>query len=241
MAGVMTILITRAMPEAAETAQQIRALGHIPILAPLHVCESLTPTVPLEEPARLIATSARAFHGGIMLLPAWYALPLHVVGAATARAAQEAGFTNLIIAGGDAQSLIQDVRVMAQAGARLLYMAGEPRKPDVEAALGQDFMLETQLHYRMMGIETLPETARSAFETGLCHAILHFSAETARHLITLTRKARMEDQLAPIQHLCLSPAIADVIRAAGLPHPPRLSIAEKPDMPSLLALLGERN
>lgn len=241
MARAMTILITRAMPEAAETAQQIRALGHIPILAPLHVCETHTPTLLLEEPARLIATSARAFHPGIMLSPAWYDLPLHVVGAATARAAQEAGFTNLIIAGGDAQSLIRDVRVMAQAGTRLLYIAGEPRKPDVEAALGKDFVLETQLHYRMVGVKTLPEAAQSAFETGMCHAILHFSAETARHLITLTRKAELVSQLAAIRHLCLSPAIADVINKAGLSHPPRLSIAEKPDMMSLLAMLGKRN
>lgn len=241
MAGAMTILITRAMPEAAETAQQIRALGHIPILAPLHVCKNLTPSLPLEEPARFIATSARAFHGGITLPPAWYALPLHVVGAATARAAQEAGFTNLVIAGGDAQSLIRDVRKMAQAGSRLLYMAGEPRKPDVEAALGQDFVLKTQLHYRMVGVETLPEAPRSAFETGMCHAILHFSAETARHLITLTRKAELVSRLAVMRHLCLSSAIAEVISEAGLPHPPRLSIAEKPDMPSLLALLNERN
>lgn len=238
MAEAMTILITRAMPEASVTARQVCALGHHPILSPLQRCERLSPALPEQKPERLIATSARAFHPHSLLPQDWRALPLHVVGAATARAAREAGFTHLLIAGGDAQSLIRDVMNEAEAGSHLLYMAGEPRKADVEAALGERFRLETRLHYRMVGVQTLTEATKHALETGRCHAILHGSAEAARLFITLTKAAGLVERLMPIRHLCLSPAIAQVLEGAGLPFSPRLTIAEKPDMASLLARLS---
>lgn len=232
------ILITRAMPEALVTARQVLALGHHPVIAPLHSCERLSPAVPREEPARLIATSARAFHADVMVPRRWHDLPLHVVGAATAHAAREAGFTHPLISGGDAQSLIRDVMAQAEAGSRLLYMAGVPRKPDVEAALGNRFRLQAHLYYRMVAAQTLPEAAQQVLNAGLCHAILHSSAEAARRFITLTQAAGLGERLMPLRHICLSPAIARVIEGAGFPFPPHLTIAKKPDMASLLACLS---
>ena len=51
------VLVTRAMPEAEETASQLRALGHEVLIAPLRSVEGVATPFPVQRPDAVIATS----------------------------------------------------------------------------------------------------------------------------------------------------------------------------------------
>src|SRR5438477_1309302 len=104
----MAVLVTRPHPDGETTAASLRARGFAVLSAPMLRFEPLP--FPDAEDVRygaVIATSANALRG----IQAQRAsntllnLPLFAVGEHTAAAANQAGFTNVIAAGGDAAAL----------------------------------------------------------------------------------------------------------------------------------------
>ncbi len=209
-------LITRAEPDAEETAQRLRALGHSPIVAPLRTLETIRAASPATPPRALIATSRNAFAGAPMP-EAWRALPLYCVGVRTAEAARKVGFSALEIADGDVASLLGRIVGEHQRPGRLVYLAGAPRRPELEdglRALGCE--IEVLLRYRMHSVPALPTAAARALEERACDAVLHFSAESAQVFFALAKAARLEEAARSVLHACLSPEIAGTVeKAAG--------------------------
>jgi uroporphyrinogen-III synthase len=77
----------------------------------------------------VLATSANALrHGAAGLVPFHY-LPLHAVGQATAEAAREAGFADVVAGSGDVEALLASL----PSGLRLFYPCGRDRR-DLSAA-----------------------------------------------------------------------------------------------------------
>lgn len=215
----------------------LSAAGHAPVLAPLRVVEALPLPADPPVPDRLIATSRNAFLDAETLPAIWRGRPIHCVGEKTAEAARAAGFARAEASGGDLTTLVPDVRAAVRPGERLLYLAGETRKPDLEITLrAAGHMLVTLPRYRMRRLDALPETARRALVAGACDAALHFSAESAAALFDLARAAGLGPALAGICHACLSPAVARRVEALG-GDPAGIRIAEKPDAGALVALL----
>src|SRR6516165_2264722 len=116
----MAVLVTRPSPDGDRTADALRARGFEVLLAPMLRFEPVPlPTdlgqevgvEPDDEADRavgaLIVTSANALRAVAPQLESsdWKKLPLFVVGAQTASAAREAGFTKVISADGDATDL----------------------------------------------------------------------------------------------------------------------------------------
>lgn len=233
------VLVTRALPEAEETARDLRALGYEPIVAPLR--ELVPVSVPWPEvlPDALMATSRHAFTSLLPAAAAWYRLPIHVVGERTGQAAREAGFSDVRVGGGDAAGLARQIISETRVGGRFVYLAGEPRRPELEAVLakaGLDVM--PLLCYRMMALSALPDVARRAIVAGTIDAVLHFSGETAKTFCDLARAAGLASAASHLRHFCLSPAIAAVLRQAFAQTPNLgLIVAEEPTASSLLARL----
>lgn len=236
---VARVLVTRALPEAEETARDLRALGHEPIVAPLRELVPVDTPWPEMRPDALIATSRHAFAPPLPEMAEWYRLPIHVVGERTGEAAREAGFTDIRIGGGDAAALARHIIAESRAGARLLYLAGEPHRPELEADLAAAGMRVTPLlRYRMIAGGTLPDLARAALVAGALDAVLHFSGETAKTFADLVAAAGLGPAVYSLRHFCLSPAIATGLRQAFAQAPNLgLIVAEEPTARSLLAKL----
>ena len=233
------VLVTRALPEAEETARDLRALGHEPIVAPLRELMPVLTPWPDVCPDGLIATSRHAFIPPLPLLSDWYSLPIHVVGERTGEAAQAAGFTDIRIGGGDAAALARQIIAVSNAGARLLYLVGEPRRPELETVIAEAGLNVTPLlRYRMAAVRALPDPARAVLVAGKVDAVLHFSGETAKTFCDLTGEAGLRSEAINLLHVCLSPAIAAVLRNAFSETPNLgLIVAEEPNAGSLLAKL----
>ena len=124
---MMRILVTRPLPGGEATAARLRALGHDVVLAPLMATEAVDWQPPETPPAAIMLTSAFAARLAGPAAAVYHGLPAFAVGAATARAAAEAGFTDVRDGGGTAQALVDSV---AGAGlAAILHLAGEDRTP----------------------------------------------------------------------------------------------------------------
>jgi uroporphyrinogen-III synthase len=123
------ILILRPESGASATVAKAQALGFATAHAPLFEVMPLDwPPADPDAYDAVMMTSAHAARLAGPLLPAYLHLPLYAVGAATAQAARDAGFTTIHTGQGDVEALVAD---MADHGVSCaLHLAGaEHRAP----------------------------------------------------------------------------------------------------------------
>jgi uroporphyrinogen-III synthase len=227
------VLVTRAMPEAEETAAMLRAAGHEPVRLPLRFVEEIPASWSRFAPDALIATSRNAFR--FELPEAWRGLPVFCVGARTAEAARNAGFPAVSNAEGDAAALARMILANVPKDWRLLYLAGEPRREELETRLGEAGSgLDVVPRYRMRR----RDIARPEVEQALsgCDAVLHFSAESARAFRDLVARCGLDDLARSSRQICLSQAVATALQAGREPMP-MVAVADAPEAEALLALI----
>jgi uroporphyrinogen-III synthase len=237
----LRVLVTRPLPEAEVTARLLRDRGHAALLAPLSRIETAPALAAaltvLPATGATLLTSARAAEAVAGLLPAWaVAQPCLAVGEHTAAAARAAGFRQVVAGAGDGAALLPLIRAAVPTAAPLLYLAGEPRRPELEAALaaaGHDVRVVTT--YAAVAATALPEVAVTALRDHAVDAVLHFSPRAAELYARLAVAAVGRAAAAAPRHCCLSAAVAAAL--VGL-APQQVAIAPRPNQQSLLALLS---
>ena len=118
------LLLLRPQPGLAVSAKRARSLGLAVVEAPLFTVEPVAWHPPDALPDALLITSANAVRHGGAALARLRNLPVHAVGAATAEAARDAGFTLVSIGSGDVNALLDSI----EPAQRLLWLAGAERK-----------------------------------------------------------------------------------------------------------------
>ena len=235
----MRLLVTRGQPNASETAFALRAHGHEPIVAPLFELEILAELEPEDGSwDAILLTSVNAMWAVCMWV--WKGrlrdLPVFAVGDRTAQAAREQGFTDVTSAAGDVEDLADLVAARLTPPTRLLYLAGEERAGDLASALRtKGFAVDTVQVYRIVAAGMLPPEAAAAL-TGEIDGVLHYSRRSAEAFLMAARNSGLlEAALRKPVHYCLSPRVAEPLRAAGAAD---VRAAERPNEASLLALLS---
>lgn len=181
----------------------------------------------------VLASSAKAVelvteHASFM------ALPLHAVGAKTAKVAQAHGWSVEIV-GGNAEAVLPLLRNYYQAPSHFLYLAGRDRQAALEAGLRNSGHRVTAVDvYEARAEQFLTKAARDAIEGGEIDVAIHYSRRSAEIFLDLAKSAGLGDALRRIKHHALS----DDVAAPLLAHDLAVSVAEKPDERHLLALLN---
>lgn len=203
------VLVTRAEPDGKFFADQLRAAGFEPVLAPVMRIEIAAAPVDLAGAGALAFTSAngvRAFAAN----SARRDLPVFAVGSVTGEAARDAGFAQVHCAGGDADSLASHIASeRGLSGNGVLHIAGEDRAGDLVTLLKQQGVAASrQTLYKAAALETLsPEViAALAHENGLWVTL--FSPRTAKLFLDLAGAAGLTARLAAARAACLSEAVA---------------------------------
>jgi uroporphyrinogen-III synthase len=234
----MRLIVTRPQPDNARTAGELRARGHDVLQAPLMRVEPLAVDLTGSWGA-VIVTSANA-PASVAANPARdtiLKLPVFAVGRRSADAARAAGFTNVSSAGGDVRDLVRLIAERrADAGAPLLYLAGEDRAADLVAELAvHGVAADMRIVYRAVTVPLPPELA-AALKSGDVDAVLHFSRRSADNYLAGARQAGLLEQALGPRHFCLSAQIAAPLTAAGAVE---VSVAPRPDEATLLGLVEE--
>lgn len=233
----MRLLLTRPQAEAARTAAALRARGHEPILAPLLDIELLSDADLGAGPwTAILLTSANAVRA-IAVHPRHdelRSLVVFTVGARTAQAMREAGFSAVVSADGNVRNLADLVAARVEPGARLLYLAGEEHSGDLGGVLSaRGFTVDTVLVYRAVLARCLPRQAVAALAAGI-DGVLHFSRRSVEAYIGATSAPELvEPAVKKPVHFCLSDRVAEPLKAAGATA---IRIAARPDEAALLAL-----
>ncbi|MCA1376882.1 MULTISPECIES: uroporphyrinogen-III synthase [unclassified Bradyrhizobium] len=239
----MSILVTRPHPDNAATADNLRTRGHAVLLAPALKLEPVAFQGESEVSYdAVLVTSANAIRAIAPQLPdlGLLVLPLFAVGEHTAAAAREAGFAEVIVAGGDAASLRDKVMQSARdkvlkKNSTLLYLAGADLSRDLGGELGAEgFRVVTQTTYRMAPVKHLPREVCEGFAAHGIEAVLHYSRRSARAFLDAARDEGVEISALAIPHCCLSETVAGVLRDAGASQ---VLVAATPDETALFDTL----
>ncbi len=228
--------MTRPQVGAERTAARLRALGHTPHLLPLFTPEFL-PVETLPEADSLVATSANAIRALTATAPPenLTKIPLFTVGRATAKAAREAGYTNVSSADGTGADLARLILSQPARPEKLLYLAGEPRSPQFEAELqAEGLPFKTVTLYRMAKLSQDPATLDAAFKSPP-DVILLYSREAATRFFEIAEPYFAAIVAAKSQILCLSPNIAIAVPEV---FKSQLQFAPVPEEDALLALIS---
>lgn len=239
----MAILVTRPHPDNETTALALRARGFDVHLAPLLKFEPVAFQDAGETKyGGVIVTSANGIRAIVPQLAELnlLKLPLFAVGEHTAAAAREAGFVDVIVAGGDAAALRETILKSARdkivkKKSTLLYLAGADLSRDLAGELGADgFDVLTQTTYRMAPVSHLPREVCDGFAAHGIEAVLHYSRRTARAFLEAARGEGVEISALAIPQCCLSENVAGVLREAGATQ---VAVAASPDENALFETL----
>jgi uroporphyrinogen-III synthase len=232
----MRVALTRPLEDSERTAAALRARGHEVLVAPLMQVEPVNAGI-RPSWAAVIVTSANA-PAAIATHPARAALiklPVFAVGQRSADACREAGFSDVIVAGGNVRDLIRlIVDRRADAAGPLLYLAGEDRAADLIGELTMHgIAAEMAVVYRAV-TAPFPAALVAALTAGEVDAVLHFSRRSAENYLAGAGQAGIAKQALAARHFCLSAQIAEPLVAAGAAN---VAIAARPDEASLITLV----
>jgi uroporphyrinogen-III synthase len=227
------VLITRSLADAERTAVAVARLGHEPVLAPVITIRRKPRARPSGRFDAVVATSHHAFEDGEP--DRERRLPVFAVGGRTAEAARAAGFEDVRIAAGDAESLADLLRLTLPRPARLLYLAGRDRKPALETALqaaGYDVAVVEA--YLAEAVERWPASTLHALRGGTIGIALHYSRRSLEIALRLADQDGLGDALLLLHHACLSADVAEPLRRRDAAS---IAVAARSDEDGLLALL----
>jgi uroporphyrinogen-III synthase len=218
---VSLILILRPEPGASETAGRARELGLHPVVAPLFTVRPLSWEPPEGPFDAVLLTSANAPRHGGGGLARFLPLPCFAVGEATARAAEDAGFTSVQSGAADGAAALASA--VGAGSRRILHLCGrEHIQPAHPGAL-----LMTCPVYAADVAGELPREAKAAIAVGSL-ALLHSPRAAASF-------AALVDDRSRIHIAAISPAAADAAGAGwGAVH-----VTERPRDQALLELAAK--
>jgi uroporphyrinogen-III synthase len=218
------VLVLRPEPGNSATCAAARNLGLGPVAAPLFAYAPRDWSLP--DATRwdgLLIGSAAVFARGAPGLAALRHLPVHAVGATSARAATDAGFTVARTGSGGLQPV-----VAALPPGRYLRLAGQARVPLI---LPEGVTVDDVIVYAAQP-QPLAPAAIGLIRRGPVLALLH-SAEAARHFAS--QCAAHDLPRNAIALACLGPRIA---AAAGNGWQ-AIEIARTPDDNAVLSLAAQ--
>lgn len=224
------IWVTRAEPGATATARRLEELGHEPLIDPVLSVRNLAASVNLDGVGGLAFTSANAvaaFSGLCQVRE----LPVFAVGAATAKAAREAGYLRVVSADGDVHDLIAliDASRHDLAGGSLLHPCAAAPAGDLVGELGARGVPAR----RLVVYETAPApwASRALSRLSELDDILVHSPRAAVELRRMLAEKSVEGvRLIAISQAALAP-LKDLPFASAM-------WARRPDEASMLELLA---
>jgi len=214
----MRLLVTRPQPGAGQTAARLAALGHAPVVLPLsRIVPVPPPEIGADETFDCVgASSVNALrHAPQALLGRLAELPCHVVGRATAAAAEAAGFRVGHVAPG-AAALCSWLASAVAPGTRIAYLCGKVRLDLFEQgcrAAGIDArMIET---YDTEAIVYGAGELAARLDGAPFDGVLLYSRMAARGMRALLARHEVAERFGGARYFCLSEGIAEALGPAG--------------------------
>lgn len=229
------VLVLRAREDALRTSEKLRAMGFTPVVSPVLEIAATGADVPPGAYDAVLVSSANGVECAGSGAGRYKSLPLHVVGAKTARVAEARGWRPEIVAG-NAEAILPLLCARYPGPAQFLYLAGRDRQATLETGLEAAGHSVTAVDvYEAHAAEVLSDAARAALGAGEIGFALHYSRRSVEIFLKLAEVAGLSGALPAIAHIALSAHVAAPLEARGFD----VARAEKPDEDHLLTTLAQ--
>jgi uroporphyrinogen-III synthase len=206
------VIVTRPEPDASRFAALLGASGMLAVVSPVVQIDLFLDALDLSGAGGLIFTSAngvRAFSatGGAPRGPAF------AVGPATAAAARAAGFADVVVGGGDVETLAGALLSFSKTRPGLgefVHIVGRHEAGDLAGRLAAEGLkVRRALAYEAKPAAGLSPQAMECLTSGARDLfVAHFSIRSAKIFEDLCEKAGIAGRLSAVDAAVLSPAIA---------------------------------
>ncbi|MCH9852191.1 MAG: uroporphyrinogen-III synthase [Alphaproteobacteria bacterium] len=215
-----SILITRPALDAEMLAKKLQQQGFTPIIMPMMEVTFL-PNAPLPDHhiGGLIFTSANGVRALMHRLQNHHALwqklqtmPLYAVGTKTAQTAKNNGFTNILTASGNVDTLYQLICNHADKNAKLYHGAADNHPHSLAEKLNQTgFHTKRVSLYQTIAVASLPDNFADILPQ--LYAVMLFSPRTAEIFMKNFYNHTLQNHLKyTISFVCLSQAVCDMVK-----------------------------
>ena len=242
----MHILVTRPDPDAQPLITALEASGHqvshIPLLNIKFINSVAIPDHKYQAVLITSANGARALENSSNNIDLTNTKAI-TVGPASAQAASQAGFTNIVQTKlGDVEGIIDYVNShLTPNDGPLLYPSGTKTTGDLQLVLTKaGFKVERAIMYKAQRLEKLDAQTIDLLQSGQINSVLLFSPRTAKIWLSLTNGCIDKSRLAKLGHFCLSHNVANVLVNA-LGNDCDITICKKPDTQNMLASINASN
>ncbi|MCH8520911.1 uroporphyrinogen-III synthase [Glycocaulis sp.] len=227
------VIVTRTRPGTQRSLDGVAALGAIAVASPAAQVIRSRKAFSAKGRDAIAFTSANAVES--LVRPDLLAdLPVFAVGAGTALAAREAGFTRVEESAGDAEALARFIASRLPEGSRITHFSGEDRAGDLAGMLAVlGFEVTTETVYRTRLARGLTRAAQEALRAPGTLVLIH-SARGAERFLRLIAEAGEDALLPGLGFVVISDRAAVPLYAAGLDA----QIAAEPTEDSLMAALA---
>jgi len=236
-----SIIITRPEHDASIAEKMVLSKGYIPLVSPM--MEVLLRSSGWPELQKILLHNPKAFlitsANGVRALSEFCDrrdIPIVAVGESSASEAKKNGFINVASAEGNVEDLAQLICDNSEIyNGLLVHISGTITAGDLQETLrNHGFVVEKIVLYEAKAIHKFSEAAQKSILQGNVNGVLFYSPRTVDIFLECLRKEGNMQALENATAYCLSPAVADRVRAITWKH---IYAAPHPTQNSLLALL----
>lgn len=208
------LVLTRPAKQAKQDIAFFRENGIECLSAPMinihRICYS---DISFEHFDCLIFTSANALD--FLDIPKRYLkIPVVVVGAQTAEASSDKGFTSIKNCEGSAQDIIDYIaRSAGLKSKRFLYVRGKDVRLDIAASLAAlKIKCDDLIVYESVVTEKMPDNLAGLLNNSEIKGVSFLSVRTAENFARLVRVNELENALQSTKALCISDSVLECVR-----------------------------
>jgi len=238
----MRLLVTRPEPDATCLANQLRELGHDPILQPLFQFKPLPFNMArFTEAGSLLISSGNALRAlsAVDGMPDILRLPVFCVGKQTAHKASAFGFIDIVAVAQTGAALAE--RIVDRIEPRhlpVLHVTGEHQAFDFQSYFANHRIpFYTLSVYQMQAADSFDARLLHCFKTKFIDGVIILSPRTAEVYVDLCQKHCLTNIAEKIQYYCLSEAVALMLNKL---EPETVWTATNPSLEAVFMLLTER-
>ena len=204
-----TILITRPIDEATQTAEKLEAMGHRVVMAPVIRVEPVSFELP-EDNRSVIVTSKNGVRMGLANIGD-KERPVFAVGEKTADEARGLGFTNVTVGHGTARQLVP---LLLECGLtdkrKYTHLCGSNVSYNICDVLKNEGLdAEKTITYQTKAVRGLSVGVQETLDEGVINIALFYSPRSATIFEEVVAEYGRSDWLRSLDALCLSTRVAD--------------------------------
>lgn len=243
-----SVLITRPEPEAKRLKSKLSKIGFDGVIEPVmkikflsKAKKELSPLLNKKTQA-VIISSINGAKAVTTLSEKINSLKLRViaVGDTTADMLKESGFKNIVVAGGNIESvkeyIIQNLKPKK---GRIVHCSGNIVASDLQSLLSEyGYDVRRIVLYHSLPSRRLSEKAVKAIKSGELQYVVFYSSRTASIFNRLAKESNLNKYLVDVHAFCFSPRVASVARKMPWKS---VNVSNKPNEGALINLVKDFN